>query len=215
MSNVSFSNLTFIEALSLANAAYRINENYFCSKNNWYNSKLHQGVPVRINSVLMQDPTLEVIEQDRELANEMLSHFEGLVFTRLTRNLSPFETEMLQLLQSNNVCTWDLGIVGYLPELFLRETKKETVRDTLTNLEQAYYGQPGEKIKLNVKVIDKMHFTLYNNYLYKCIANGYIFSFFSSKLFEQCQLEIKGRIKSHSKDKNENYVTRLHYVSQV
>lgn len=207
---------TLVEALALAAAAYRINNNYYVSGRNWYNGMKHQGQDVKINSIIMHDKLTVITEEDQSMAQLMFAHFEGLVFKQLTRKLSDFENNIALLVTANRAQYQDMGLVGYLPALYTKEVKQEKVEEELNTVSSLPYGQVGSKVQLNVKVIDVKQFALYNNYLYTCTSDDkFIFSFFHKELIEETQLAIRGKVRSHSKDKYGNHVTNLNYVKQI
>lgn len=207
---------TLVEALALAAAAYRINNNFFVSSRNWYTGMKHNDCEVSPNSSIMQRSDLVITEEDQALAQKMQSHFEGVLFKKLTRKLSDFENNIALLVDTNVVNKMNMGLVGYLPALYEREVKQELVDEELSSMSARPYGAVEERVKLDVKVIDKKYIHQYNTYLYTCVdKDNFIFKFFLKALVEAPQLTIRGKVKSYNKDKYGNIVTSLHYVKQI
>lgn len=218
--------MQFTTALALGAAAYRLNNSNYVSQRNWYQGMVIQGLAVERNITIIkkiQDnqaagekaiPGYAVTAADNELASLMYEHFKGLLFTRLARELSGFEKNLITLLETDNVGRWDMGLVGYLPELYHKEVKQEAVDAELSAAgSSAPVGQVGQKVTLNVKVVDTKRFALYNNYLYTCLTeDSSVVKFFHGTLATAKTLTIKGRVKSYSKDQYDNYVTSLNYI---
>jgi hypothetical protein len=214
------SQIALDRALAVALAAFRANGNNYVKTNSWYNGMEIDGRPVEPNLVvakrLLADEGYEPGAEDLKCAEEMREHFKGLLLKKLTGEIKDgtFFDKMIVLANRESISKFDLGIVCYMPGHYFKELKQEHIRESLEALDSSHFGQVGEKVKLDINLVDYKILPAYNSYLYTAKTGSNIVKFFSKADFRSAggKFAVSARVKSHTKDKYGNLVTELNYV---
>lgn len=210
-------------ALAIALAAFRANGNRYIKTNSWYNGMEIDGQPVQPNLViakaLLADESYQPSAEDLASAQEMQDHFKGLILKKITGEIKDgtFFDKMIVLANRETVSKFDLGIVCYMPGHYFKEVKQEHIRESLEALASEHFGRVGEKMQLDISIVDNKHLPAYNSYLYTAKSGDNIVRFFSKSDFRShdSKFAVKARVKSHTKDKYGNLVTELNYVKAI
>ena len=220
------------EALAVAYAAYRINNNTytkdtrrFSTEENktqfdnkslvkfYWQKKLNtsdaQWLP---SDCEMFEPT----EEDYANVQEALKWMRRYVMLGLGE-LDGFKADMVKELSQDEVRIVGMGRIAFAPEFIARDQHETGLTKTIrVEYRDSKHIEPvGEKVETVVEVLDKRYSSQWESYNYTCVTtDGNLVSFMNK--FEHAvgdRKRIKAKVKSHTKNKlfsaNE---TRLNYV---
>ena len=212
--------LETITALSYAVAAYRLNNNLYVKSADYYTGMKVNEFEVRPNRTIMQElvanPEFVPDDSDIAAATEMREHFKGYFLAQLMNGgKDDFSKKILELITQDAIAYRDTGLLCYLPTKFAVDVKRDTLAERLRNADSNYVGTLGQKIELDIEVLDVKFYALYNSYMMKALSGENIITFYSKDKFEGKNLKVRARVKSHSKDKYGNLATQLNYVKLV
>jgi hypothetical protein len=164
--------------------------------------------------------TLNVTEQDRENANDLIDHIQGLVLKAIQRNLSAYEQNALRLAQSDEADIWrSAQQAASLPRM-LRSRKTNDFwdqREAELNKTSEWLGKGFPNVWRGSVLIEEMRYIEKSGrWLYLCSHRGAnIVMFFSrKKKWNKGDIaDIYGRIKKHKTNRVGGKVTHLNYVT--
>ena len=220
------------EALAVAYAAYRINNNTYtkdtrrfsCDENK---TQFDNKSLVRYYWEKKQDtsdakylPTdfemFEPTEADYASVQEAIKWMKRYVMLGLG-DLDGFKADMVKELSQDEVAVKSMGRIAYAPEFIARDQHETGLKKTIrVEYRDSKHIEPvGEKVETVVEVLDKRYSSQWESYNYTCVTtDGNLVSFMNK--FEHAvgdRKRIKAKVKSHTKNKlfsaNE---TRLNYV---
>ena len=220
------------EALAVAYAAYRINNNTytkdtrrFSTEENktqfdnkslvkfYWQKKLNTSDAQWLPSDFeMFEPT----EEDYANVQEALKWMRRYVMLGLGE-LDGFKADMVKELSQDEVRIVGMGRIAFAPEFIARDQHETGLTKTIrVEYRDSKHIEPvGEKVETVVEVLDKRYSSQWESYNYTCVTtDGNLVSFMNK--FEHAvgdRKRIKAKVKSHTKNKlfsaNE---TRLNYV---
>ena len=220
------------EALAVAYAAYRINNNTytkdtrrFSTEENktqfdnkslvkfYWQKKLNTSDAQWLPSDFeMFEPT----EEDYANVHEALKWMRRYVMLGLGE-LDGFKADMVKELSQDEVRIVGMGRIAFAPEFIARDQHETGLTKTIrVEYRDSKHIEPvGEKVETVVEVLDKRYSSQWESYNYTCVTtDGNLVSFMNK--FEHAvgdRKRIKAKVKSHTKNKlfsaNE---TRLNYV---
>ena len=233
---VPMKTVSITEALAVAYAAYRINNNTYtkdtrcfsCDENKtqfdnkslvryYWEKKLDTADAKYLPSDFeMFEPT----EADYASVQEALKWMKRYVMLGLGE-LDDFKADMVKELSQDEVPFKGMGLgmgrIAFAPEFIARDQHETGLTKTIrVEYRDSKHIEPvGEKVETVVEVLDKRYSSQWESYNYTCVTtDGNLVSFMNK--FEHAvgdRKRIKAKVKSHTKNKlfsaNE---TRLNYV---
>ena len=228
---VPMKTVSITEALAVAYAAYRINNNtytkdtrrfseekptqfpnkdlvrYYWEKKN--NTSEAQWVPLDFE---MFEPTKE----DYESVQEALKWMKRYVMLGLA-DLDDFKADMVKELSQDEVLFKGMGRIAFAPEFIARDQHETGLTKTIrVEYRDSKHIEPvGEKVETVIEVLDKRYSSQWESYNYTCVTtDGNLVSFMNK--FEHAvgdRKRIKAKVKSHTKNRLFSAdETRLNYV---
>jgi hypothetical protein len=229
---VPMKTVSITEALAVAYAAYRINNNtytkdtrrfscdenktqfpniflvrYYWEKKN--NTSEAQWVP---SDFEMFEPT----EADYASVQESLKWMKRYVMLGLGE-LDSFKADMVKELSQDEVAVKSMGRIAFAPEFIARDQHETGLKKTIrVEYRDSVHIEPvGEKVETVVEVLDKRYISHWESYNYNCVTtDGNLVSFMNK--FEHAigdRKRIKAKVKSHTKNRLFSAdETRLNYV---
>tara|TARA_E500000178_G_C16793000_1_gene648898 strand:+ start:95 stop:781 length:687 start_codon:yes stop_codon:yes gene_type:complete len=159
---------------------------------------------------------LVITEQDYADVDDALKHFRRYTLGILGDSLSQFQQDTIEAILSDDVASNKLGILAYVPELVIRETKENSFKKTLRTVyrNSNYIGEVGDPVDGVCHVINESFIQDYDKFVYTADIMGNIISFWTKyKIPSGERRRIKAKVKKHVKNKlfdvNE---TQLNYV---
>jgi len=220
------------EALAVAYAAYRINNNTYtkdtrrfsCDENKtqfdnkslvryyWEKKQDTRDVQYLPTDFEMFEPT----EADYASVQEAIKWMKRYVMLGLGE-LDGFKADMVRELSQDEVRFKGMGRIAFAPEFIKRDMHETSLTKTIRiEYRDSKHIEPvGEKVETVVEVLDKRYSSQWESYNYICVTtDGNLVSFMNK--YEHAvgdRKRIKAKVKSHTKNKlfsaNE---TRLNYV---
>jgi hypothetical protein len=158
-------------------------------------------------SKFIDDPA-SILEEDRELGEQIRRHYQGLSFKILSGKfiLNDIETKALNYASNENVTEREFGLIAYLPEGYNRDTARKSVEDRVKFATGGYIGKIGDKVTVKLEVLKCFYSQNWGVFFITAITEGDQAVFFSLKheLTAGINISIAATVKSH-----ENNQTRL------
>lgn len=124
----------------------------------------------------------EVLDTDRELAEEIIDYLKGLSFKALERKLTEFETNVLNFVGSEKVNKSQLGIAASLPNVYRNKLEADvwTVRESELARTSDYLGELGKRSDFTAKIENLRYIAKTMSYLVSCsVDDKNILKFFT------------------------------------
>ena len=226
---VPLKTVSITEALAVAYAAYRINNNTYikdtrrfsCEENKtqfdnkslvryyWESKQDSQYLPEDFE---MFEPT----ESDYANVQEALKWMKRYVMLGLGE-LDGFKADMVKELSQEEVPFKGMGRIAFAPEFIARDQHETGLKKTIrVEYRDSKHIEPvGEKVETVVEVLDKRYSSQWESYNYTCVTtDGNLVSFMNK--FDHAvgaRKRIKAKVKSHTKNRLFSAdETRLNYV---
>jgi hypothetical protein len=220
------------DALAVAYAAYRINNNTYtkdtrrfsCEENKtqfdnkslvryYWTKKLQlSDAPYLPTDFEMFEPT----EEDYASVQEALKWMKRYVMLGLGE-LDGFKADMVKELSQDEVKVMGMGRIAFAPEFIKRDQHENGLKKTIrVEYRDSKHIEPvGEKIDDVIEILDKRYSSQWESYNYVAVtADGNLVSFMNK--YEHAvgdRKRIKAKVKSHTKNRLFSAdETRLNYV---
>lgn len=207
------------DMFAAAAAAHRVNGGEYVKKDaGVLVDGSFQPHPKPSNRGLMEDILGEdcarVTDSDRQLAEEILTHFRGLTLKVLTgKPLNEFEHKALQLATSDQIDIRDIGVAACLPSCYCRALGHKKTNNRLLECKPEWVGRVGEKIHLGCDVVKCVFSQKWSTYYLTCITKSNHSVFFPHKVdvAPGTNLTITGKVKFH----RDGFVTQLSHIKVI
>lgn len=153
----------------------------------------------------IDNPSL-VTEADREQAEILDLHFQGLMMKKLTVALNDFENTILKIIQKDAVTVnYDLAVMASLPASMRREDarKAKSEKVAIAGANSEYQGSVKDKITLPIKILSIFHSKNYPGVIVTAQSGTNLYKFFSSHTdawTEGVEVTVQGTVKDHRVD---------------
>ena len=125
---------------------------------------------------------VEVLDADREMAEEIVDYLKGLSFKALERRLTEFETNVLNFVGSEKVNKTQLGIAASLPNVYRNKLEADTwaIREAELGRSSDYIGKVGARCEFTAKIENLRFIAKTMSWLVSCsVDDRNILKFFS------------------------------------
>jgi len=169
----------------------------------------------------LQACKIEITMEDKCLAEDIKSHFQGKIFEALGGQLNEYVENIWQTLDKEEVPAFGVGLLCSTPSAYYRDAKQEVIEDTvLENCANEYIGSIGDKIEGSVKLINAFYSKNYESFIYTGIyENKFLVNFWNGKELGETNdvIDIKAKVKrlGLSKFYKGAWETSLNYVKKV
>ena len=220
------------DALAVAYAAYRINDNQYIkytrrfseneNKTQFDNKSLvkfywEKKLETRDAQYLPSDfEMFEPTEADYASVQEALKWMKRYVMLGLGE-LDGFKADMVKELSKDEVAVVSQGRIAFAPEFIARDQHETGLTKTIrVEYRDSKHIEPvGEKVEAVIEVLDKRYSSQWESYNYTCVTtDGNLVSFMNK--FDHAvgaRKRIKAKVKSHTKNRLFSAdETRLNYV---
>lgn len=147
-----------------------------------------------------------ITEADREQADLLESHFQGLLMKKLTVALNDFENTILKIIQKDDITVnYDLAVMSSLPASMRREVVRKAKTETITmaGANSEHQGSVKDKITLPIKILSIFHSKNYPGVIVTCQSGANLYKFFSGNIdawTEGAEVTVQGTVKDHRVD---------------
>lgn len=217
------SDFPITEVMAAACAAHRVNG--FVKK---HEANRHAEPPRYANSTLLYDhffgtEQLEITEDDRFQAIDVIDYLKGLSFKAFERGLTDFEQNVLKLVTADMADRSELGIAASLPKVFQNKNEQDTweVRERELAETSEYVGELRKRCDFDLVIENIRYIKTTGASLYCCSVDGkHVVKFFSDdvnwgKVGDRIQLA--GYVKSQAVSKysggKETMINRIKEVT--
>jgi len=204
-------------AFSSAAAAHRINNGRYINMD----SKRSEDKTNKEIMTLVLKGELELTDADREQGEKIRAHYNGLLFKKLVGKLNGFEQTIAELLDKEDIPEFKLGVIAALPSGYARETKKESIYDTIISCagNSQHLTRTPKAQEMVIRVVDFVELKLYNCFTVTAVTDqGNLIGFYmktNPKILGTEFTRIRARVKGHSQYKGNVPITYLNYVKPL
>ena len=219
--------------LDLACSAQRVNKGYIKDFNGVYDKEGHLLYYVQPNKILIKhtlgaidyhsgmDPRLKptsvlnVLPEDRELAEEIKKYYRKLMFSAVKGD-NEFLTELNALLNSETISPKKFAFIACLPSVYRRDYANNQIEKRVKNLDKGFLGEVGETLfDLDSEIVESKRSNNFDAWNITAIIANKLAGWLSKVDLKPgpCVI-VKAKVKDHSdhwKFPNTD-VTRLNYV---
>ena len=164
-------------------------------------------------------------EEDYEVADNIISYYQGLMLKAMGATINEFEEKVLNLVKADKIAANEFGIVASLPKSYYRSVERDRIEAEQRALsdDSQYVGKVGETVTLFIDILRCNYIQKLNCHVVNARAGTDLIVFFTSNAdaftdVKNCR--IKGRIKRHQtsnyhggKETVFNYVKVITYGS--
>jgi len=165
-------------------------------------------------SVDVEKVKVQILEQDKLLADEIIKYFRRLIFNAVAGEQN-FWTDLNRILSQPEVNSSEIGFIACLPSVYAREQVQNTVKKAIRELDDRELGTPGAQVfDLNCEIINFKKSNNFDAINVEAIIDNRLVSWFAK---DEPKLGpavlIKGKIKEvRNSYKWKIIETRLNYV---
>lgn len=162
-------------------------------------------------------PLLRVIQEDRDLADEVQKYFRRLLFSAVQGD-NEFQTKVNAILENGQVSASEIGFVACLPSVYKRDYARNKIKKQAKILDNTYLGEVGSNITdKDCEILESQRSKNFDAWNVCAIIENKMVSWMSKvDLKLGPAVVVKAKVKDHSKHwQHENAVTRLNYVKAV
>jgi len=153
-------------------------------------------------------PKLKVIKEDLSMAEDVIDYLKGLSFKAIERKLTDFESNVLNLVNSEFIDKTQLGITSSLPKVYYNKIEQDAWTDRELELSRTsqVVGTLHERGNFKVTIEFARYIPRTMSYLITCSVKGqHILKFFHSKNINLGDtINLDGYVKSHNKGRYHN-----------
>ena len=186
---------------------------------------LTQGTAARNELLLLGQLPLGATTKDFKLADQIVDHIEGLALKALTDELQGYEKSIYNVYETDEVTTFDFGLIASFPSSYKRGAKSEKLELQIGKLcsDSGYIGKAGDKIETDIKIVKHIFSRNYNSHIYTGITtDNELVSFWSQKSPEELvkvgkTMTVTAKIKNTSMSRFFPGIkeTQLNYLKKV
>ena len=207
------------DVFAAACAAQRINGEYLKTDDITYHDDGHEyshTVNRVANKTLVHQflkGDLGMTLEDHEMGDKVMQYCRGLTFKLLTdKRLSDFEQTMLTIVEKSTTdSNYDIAVVASLPASYERSLVRAEQNIRLREAAGCLEAPVGSKVELDVEVVRCNYSNEWGVYYVTAITDGGVVFFAqSNKIDVDSKIRIKGKVKSHKKDR-----TQLSHVKLI
>lgn len=148
-------------------------------------------------------PKLKVNKEDLAMAEDVIDYLKGLSFKAIERKLTDFESNVLNLVNSEFIDKTQLGITSSLPKVYFNKIDQDAWSDRELQLSRTSnaIGDLHTRSKFNATVEFIRYIPRTMSYLITCsVDNQHILKFFYDKSLNlQSTIHVEGYVKAQSK----------------
>lgn len=171
------------------------------------------------DSLALGEPV--VTDADRERGSAMADHFQGLALKALGGELGDFDRRIFALIQRDEIgAESGMAFIACLGSRFSREVAREQVNEVIGQIgvTSRYQGTIGANFTTRVRVLAKFGARSFDGSVVRATDGTNLFFWTSSRMVNEWpdgEFTIKGAVKAHGMDQNQQQETRLTRVKIV
>lgn len=158
---------------------------------------------------------LPVLEEDREIAKKVRTHYCGLTFKILQgKVLSEFDQVTLQIAENDEVAgPYLIAVAASMPSCYNRAIQRAETEMRINQANNGYLGAVGSKVECKIEVMKSAYSQNFNVYFITGITADNKVVFFANRNNVEIgtMLGIKGTVKRHTED-NKTQLNRVKVV---
>jgi len=142
-------------------------------------------------------------EEQVQRAKDIITYYTGLMIKALGSKINDFESKILGFVKSNEVPTYDIGMIAALPKSYIRAVERDSVEKKQRELSDSsnFIGTVGDTVEFDIEILRKNYIErLGCDVINAKDTNSNLVVFFTGKgeQFENVShATIKARVKRH------------------
>ena len=151
---------------------------------------------------------VKITAKDKELAEDVTSYFQGLLFKQLSGKMSDFNQKVLKVINEERIPINEFGLVASLPKAFYNSKKWDKAAEVERDLADIsdYTGTEGKRCNFDLQVISTRFIPNHNCTIVTCVdEDNNVVKFFTHDFAMNSEpgdkFEIAGFVKSHTVSK--------------
>jgi hypothetical protein len=165
------------------------------------------------------DLKFSITEQDKEQAEVIIKYFRRLTFGVIADDLNDYMSRVFKTTQNDRVKVSDFGILASVPNVYEKEVTKKQLEKEIKTTVQAYVGDIGGTVYLNIRYISCKFLPKINCFAHEAVTDqGHLVSFLNKISLGQpgTNQKIRARIKAHGVNYHTKTLeTQLNYVKPL
>ena len=153
-------------------------------------------------------PKLKVSKEDLSMAQDVIDYLKGLSFKAIERKLTDFESNVLNLVNSEYIDKTQLGITASLPKVYFNKIDQDNWSDRELQLSRTSkaVGELNNRSSFNAVVEFVRYIPRTMSYLITCSVNDqHILKFFHAKNIDLGkEIKLDGFVKAQTKGRYHN-----------
>tara|TARA_B100000809_G_C14997546_1_gene480311 strand:+ start:167 stop:1021 length:855 start_codon:yes stop_codon:yes gene_type:complete len=157
---------------------------------------------------LQEDREVEITAKDKELAEDITSYFQGLLFKQLSGNMSQFNHKVLKVINEERIPINEFGLIASLPKAFFNSKKWDKAAEIERDLADVsdYVGTQGKRCNFDLQVVSTRHIPTHDCTIVTCVdEDNNVVKFFTHNFAMNSEpgdkFKIAGFVKSHEVSK--------------
>lgn len=194
---------TRMDAWAAVACADRIQGGEYLGSNSFVKEGQRRNKEIALEAI--ENPSL-ITDADREQAEALEQHFQGLMMLKLTTALSDFQNTVLNIIQKDAVTlNYDLAVMASLPAAMRRDDARKATREQveMAGANSQHQGSVKDKITLPIKILSIFHSRNYPGVIVTAQSGTDLFKFFSTKTedwVKDAEVTVQGTVKDHRVD---------------
>ena len=156
---------------------------------------------------------IAILQEDRDLAVEVIDYLKGLSFKAIERELTDFESNVLKLVNTVEIGKDKIGMASSLPRVYINKIDQDnwTSRETQLSTTSQAIGELNSRSSFDATVEYVRYIPKTMSYLISCsVDNKHILKFFADKLIKPgTNINIGGYVKSQNRGRYHNGIETI------
>lgn len=157
---------------------------------------------------LQEGKEVKITAKDKELAENISSYFQGLLFKQLGGKISQFNEKVLKIINEERISISEFGLIASLPKAFYNAKKWDKAAEIERDLADVsdYTGTEGKRCNFDLQVISTRFIPTHDCTIVTCVdEDKNVVKFFTHDFAKDSEagekFEIAGFVKSHEVSK--------------
>jgi hypothetical protein len=157
---------------------------------------------------MQEGKEVKITSKDKELAKNITSYFQGLLFKKLSGKISQFNEKVLKVINEERISITEFGLVASLPKAFYNSKKWDKAAEVERDLADVsdYTGTEGKRSNFDLQVVNTRFIPTHDCTIVTCVdEDNNVVKFFTHDFAMNSEsgdtFEIAGFVKSHEVSK--------------
>lgn len=157
---------------------------------------------------IQEGKKVKITAKDKELAENISTYFQGLLFKQLSGKISQFNEKVLKIINEERIPINEFGLIASLPKAFYNAKKWDKAAEVERDLADVsdYTGTEGKRCNFDLQVVSTRYIPTHDCTIVTCVdEDKNVVKFFTHDFAMNSEagdkFEIAGFVKSHEVSK--------------